>query len=125
MRLEGKKTSLGVASKKTDINKHLILLFEGFLMVEITRLFWKKAVTFDNFVLGEVESAELDTSNWQIINLFVALSDEASKKMGFKHPYLGKVTVCLPVSTVDSVAPDKVMLNKNFEELRSLRQCRE
>jgi hypothetical protein len=94
-------------------------------MVEITRLFWKKAVTYDNFVLGEVESAELDTSNWQIINLFVALSDEASKKMGFKHPYLGKVTVCLPVSTVDSVAPDKVVLNKKFEELRNLRQCKE
>lgn len=94
-------------------------------MVEITRLFWKKAVTDDNFVLGEVESAELDTSNWQIINLFVALSEEASKKMGFKHPYLGKVTVCLPVSTVDSVAPDKVVLNKKFDELRNLRQCKE
>jgi len=94
-------------------------------MVEITRLFWKKALTLDNFVLGEVESAELDTSNWQIINLFVALSEEANKKMGFKHPYLGKVTVCLPVSTVDSVAPDKVVLNKKFEELRNLRQCKE
>jgi sporulation protein YlmC with PRC-barrel domain len=94
-------------------------------MVEITRLFWKKAVTSDGFVLGEVESAELDMSNWQIINLFVALSEEASKKMGFKHPYLGKVTVCLPVSTVDSAEPDKIALNKTIDELRSLRQCRE
>ncbi len=94
-------------------------------MVEITKLFWKPAFTSDGFLLGEVHSAELDMSNWQIINLFVALTDEASKKMGFKHPYLGKVTVCLPVSTVDSVAPDKVVLNKKFEELRSLRQCKE
>jgi sporulation protein YlmC with PRC-barrel domain len=93
-------------------------------MVEITRLFWKPAVTSDNFVLGEVQSAELDMSNWQIINLFVALSEEASKKMGFKHPYLGKVIVCLPVSTVES-AGDKVMLNKTIEELKTLRQCRE
>jgi sporulation protein YlmC with PRC-barrel domain len=124
MLLERKKIFLNVSSKNR-YKEALDITIEGFLMVEITRLFWKKAVTFDNFVLGEVESAELDTSNWQIINLFVALSDEASKKMGFKHPYLGKVTVCLPVSTVDSVAPDKVMLNKKFEELRSLRQCRE
>ncbi len=57
--LESKKTSLSVVLKKTDIKKRLVLLFEGFLMVEITRLFWKKAVTSDNFVLGEVESAEL------------------------------------------------------------------
>jgi sporulation protein YlmC with PRC-barrel domain len=93
-------------------------------MVEITKLFWKPAVTSDGFVLGEVHSAELDTSNWQIINLFVALSEEASKKLGFKHPYLGKVTVCLPVSTVESVT-DKTVLNKTIEELRNLRQCRE
>ena len=93
-------------------------------MVEITRLFWKPAITSDGFVLGEVQSAELDMSNWQIINLFVALSEEASKKLGFKHPYLGKVMVCLPVSTVESVT-DKVVLNKTIEELRTLRQCRE
>ena len=93
-------------------------------MVEITKLFWKPAVTSDGFVLGEVHSAELDTSNWQIINLFVALSEEASKKLGFKHPYLGKVMVCLPVSTVESVT-DKTVLNKTIEELRTLRQCRE
>ena len=42
-------------------------------MVEITKLFWRNAYTSDSFLLGEVHSAELDTSNWQIINLFVAL----------------------------------------------------
>ena len=93
-------------------------------MVEITKLFWKPAFTSDGFLLGEVHSAELDTSNWQIINLFVTLSEEASKKMGFKHPYLGKVIVCLPVSNVESVG-DKTVLNKTIEELRTLRQCRE
>ena len=93
-------------------------------MVEITKLFWKQAFTSDDFLLGEVQSAELDMSNWQIINLFVALTDEASKKLGFKHPYLGKVLVCLPVSAVESIT-DKAVLNKTIEELRSLRQCRE
>lgn len=93
-------------------------------MVEITKLFWKPVVTSDSFVLGEVHSAELDMSNWQIINLFVTLSEEASKKLGFKHPYLGKVVVCLPVSAVADFT-DKTLLNKTIEELGNLRQCRE
>jgi sporulation protein YlmC with PRC-barrel domain len=94
-------------------------------MVEITRMFWKKAVTSDNFVLGEVESADLNIENWQISSLFVGLSEEGSKKLGFKHPYLGKVVVCLPVSAVKSVVSDKVVLSKTVEELRSLKQCKE
>jgi sporulation protein YlmC with PRC-barrel domain len=93
-------------------------------MVEITKLFGKPAFTSDGLLLGEVHSAELDMSNWQIINLFVALSEEASIKLGFKHPYLGKVMVCLPVSTVESVT-DKAVLNKTMDELSTLRQCRE
>ncbi len=93
-------------------------------MVEITRLFWKKAFTKDNLELGEINSAELDMSNWQIINLYVNLSDEASRAFGFTRPYLGRVMVCLPVSTVESIK-DVAILNKTLEELRSLKQCRE
>jgi sporulation protein YlmC with PRC-barrel domain len=94
-------------------------------MVEITRLFWKRAFTSDDVLLGEVESADLDMNTWQITNLFVGLTDEASQKMGFKHPFLGKIVVCLPVSTVKSIAADKTVLNKTMEELRSLKQCKE
>jgi sporulation protein YlmC with PRC-barrel domain len=93
-------------------------------MVEITRLFWKKAYTADNFELGEVHSAELDMGTWQITSLYVNLTDEATKAFGFKQPYLGRVTVCLPVSAVKAIA-DVAMLNQTLEELRSLRQCKE
>jgi hypothetical protein len=99
--------------------------FKGVFMVEITRIFWKKAVTAENFVLGEVESADLDMSNWQISSLFVALSDEANNKLGFKHPFLGKVVVCLPVAAVHSVEADKVLLNYTLDELSNLKQCKE
>jgi sporulation protein YlmC with PRC-barrel domain len=102
----------------------LLFFIEGFFMVEITRLFWKRAFTSDNKVLGEVESAELDMSNWKIINLYVALTDEAIKAFGFKHPYLGKVIVCLPVEEVETIK-DTVVLNKTMEQLRDLKQCRE
>jgi sporulation protein YlmC with PRC-barrel domain len=96
-----------------------------FFMVEITRMFWKKAVTSDNFVLGEVQSAELNMENWQVTNLFVGLSEEASQKFGFKHPFLGKVVICLPVEAVHSLEVDHVMLNYTIEELSNLKQCKE
>jgi hypothetical protein len=93
-------------------------------MVEITRLFWKRAFTADNMLLGEVESAELDTNTWQITNFYIALSDTAIRELGFKHPYLGKVIVCLPASTVASIK-ETAVLNKTMEELRSLKECKE
>ncbi len=93
-------------------------------MVEITRVFWKKAYTSDNFLLGEIESAEVDLANWQVTSLYVGLTDEATNALGFKRPFLGKIVVCLPVSTVQTVE-DSAVLNKTKAELRDLRQCKE
>jgi sporulation protein YlmC with PRC-barrel domain len=93
-------------------------------MVEISRLFWKKAYTSDSFLLGEVESAELDTNTWQIINFYVGLTDEATKKLGFKRPYLGKLVVCLPTTAVKTFE-DTAVLNKTMAELSQLKQCKE
>ena len=93
-------------------------------MVEISRLFWKKAFTSDAFLLGEVESAELDMNTWQITNFYVGLSDEAAKKLGFKHPFLGKVVICLPVSEIKTIQ-DTAILSKTMAELQGLKQCKE
>ncbi|MCW4004897.1 MAG: hypothetical protein NWE95_13405 [Candidatus Bathyarchaeota archaeon] len=93
-------------------------------MVEITRLFWKKAITSDAVVLGEIQSAEVNMDTWQVTNFFVALGDEATKALGFKHPYLGKVIVCLPVSEVKTIG-DTAILNKTVSELLNLRECKE
>jgi sporulation protein YlmC with PRC-barrel domain len=94
-----------------------------FCMVEIGRLFWKRVVTSDDYVIGETESAELDTVTWQVKSLYVSLNDEASEKMGFERPYFGKVFVCLPVSTVKELG-DLITLNKTFDELQELRECK-
>ena len=93
-------------------------------MVEISRLFWRKAFTSDAFLLGEVESAELDMNTWQITNFYVGLTDEATRMLGFKRPFLGKIVVCLPVSAIKSIK-DTAILNKTIEELRSLKECKE
>jgi len=93
-------------------------------MVEITKLFWKRTYTADNFELGEIHSADLDPQTWKINSLFVALTDEAANAFGLKHPFLGKVIVCLPTSAVTSIT-DTAILNQTLEELRSLKQCKE
>ena len=94
-----------------------------FCMVEIGRLFWKRVTTSDDYVIGETESAELDTVTWQVKSLYVSLNDEASEKMGFDRPYFGKIFVCLPVSTVREIG-DLITLNKTFDELQELRECK-
>jgi len=93
-------------------------------MVEITRLFWKKAFTSDNVLLGEIDNAELDTNTWQITNFYVGLSGEATKTLGFKRPYLGRVTVCLPASSIETIK-DTVILNQTLQELHNLKVCKE
>ncbi len=93
-------------------------------MVEISRLFWKKAYTSDAILLGEVESAELDMNTWQIRNFYIGLTDESTRMLGFKRPFLGKVVVCLPVSAVKSYS-DTAILNKSMQELRDLKECKE
>jgi sporulation protein YlmC with PRC-barrel domain len=92
-------------------------------MIEITRLFWKKVVTSDAFVLGEIHSAVLDTETWQLTSFYVALNDETAKKLGFESPFLGKVMVCLPTSVVKSIK-DTAVLSKTFAELQELRECK-
>jgi sporulation protein YlmC with PRC-barrel domain len=93
-------------------------------MVEISRLFWKKVYTSDNFLLGETESGELDPSTWQIKSLYVSLTDEGTRLLGFKRPFLGKVMVCLPVSMIATIK-ETAVLNKNSKELNELRECKE
>ena len=92
-------------------------------MVEIGRLFWKKVVTSDDFVIGEIESAELDMPTWQLKSFYVSLNDETTKRLGFERPYFGKIFVCLPVSTIKEIG-DFAFLNKTFNELEELRECK-
>jgi hypothetical protein len=75
-------------------------------------------------LLGEVESAEVDTNTWQITNFYIGLTDEATGMLGFKRPFLGKVVVCLPASVIKSFQ-DKAILNKTIQELKDLKECKE
>jgi sporulation protein YlmC with PRC-barrel domain len=92
-------------------------------MVEVTRLFWKRVVASDGFAMGEIHSAVLDMDTWKLTSFYVALNDEAAKKLGFTSPFLGKVMVCLPVSAVKEIK-EIAVLNKTLEELQELKECK-
>jgi len=92
-------------------------------MVDVGRLFWKKAYTSDAYLLGEVQSVELDLTTWQVTNLYVGLTEEATAALGFKQPFLGRVVVCLPVSLVQSFT-DTAVLNKTRAELAGIKECK-
>ena len=93
-------------------------------MVEITRLFWKKTYTSDSFLLGDIEDADVDPNTWQVSSFYVGLTDEATKMLGFKRPFLGKIVVCLPASTIKTIQ-ESAYLNKTIAELRGLKECKE
>jgi sporulation protein YlmC with PRC-barrel domain len=95
-----------------------------FFMVEISRLFWKKVYTSDAFLVGEIESAELDRTTWQITNFYVSLTDGATQLLGLRRPFMGKVMVCLPVSLINTIS-DTAILNKTRLELNELKECKE
>jgi sporulation protein YlmC with PRC-barrel domain len=92
-------------------------------MVEITKLFWKKVITADGFVLGEIHSGEVDENTWLMTHFYVSLNDEAARALGFQVPFLGKVVVCLPVSTIEA-SKEATVLNKTLEEMRQLKECK-
>ena len=43
--------------------------------------------------------------------------------LGFERPFLGKVTVCLPVSVIKAIK-DTAVLNKTIQELQELKECK-
>jgi sporulation protein YlmC with PRC-barrel domain len=119
-----KKDSARVRCRQANIGALVNLLSRFTVMVEITRLFWKKAYTADAFLLGDIEEAEVDMNNWQVTSFYIGLTDEATRHLGFKRPLLGKVTVCLPVSIIKTIQ-DSAILNKTMAELRNLKECKE
>jgi len=88
-------------------------------VINIGKLMGKKVIGANAYMLGEVNGAQIDTEKWQVTHLHVSLTDEAIRELGFKKPFMGSVTVCLPVSLVQAVG-DVITLNKGINELRDV-----
>jgi len=87
-------------------------------MVTFGKLMGKRVIGANAYLLGEVHGADVDTGKWQVTHLHVSLTDEATRELGFKKPFLGAVVVCLPVNLIQAIG-DVITLNKSIQELRS------
>jgi len=79
----------------------------------------KRVIGANAYLLGEVTGADIDTMKWQLTHLHVSLTDDATRELGFKKPFMGSVIVCLPVQLIQAVG-DVITLNKGVDELRNV-----
>lgn len=89
-------------------------------MIELTD---KQVITADAYTLGEVIGAEVDTKVWKVTHLNVSLSDDATRELGFRKPFLGHVDVCLPVELIEAYG-DVITLRKDLANLKELPECK-
>ena len=85
------------------------------VLVSFDKLSGMFVICAGGFDLGEINGIDLDTNNWQVINLHVKLSKAASEDLGFKKRFRSS-TVCVPISLISTVG-DNVLLNKTLDEL--------
>ena len=91
--------------------------------MKVSNMNGMKVITADAFRLGEVDGAHADTETWQITNLIVELTKEATKELNFKKPLFGSLTVCLPIAAVKQVG-DVINLNKSLLEFKDLKEVK-
>ncbi|MCW3995761.1 MAG: hypothetical protein NWE98_06395 [Candidatus Bathyarchaeota archaeon] len=84
-------------------------------MVDTEELTGKNVIAEGGIVLGEVKGTQVNTSTWQITNLKVKLSNQASDQLGFKKRFRSS-TICMPVTLVSAVG-DVITLTKSLIEL--------
>ena len=85
--------------------------------MKVADLVGKQVITSEAEVLGQIEGVDVDISTWTVSNLLVTLLKINVKKLNFKKPLLGSVTVCLPVSAIKTVG-DVVSLTESIQDLK-------
>ncbi|TRO45857.1 hypothetical protein E2P30_00915 [Candidatus Bathyarchaeota archaeon] len=90
--------------------------------MKVGKLNGMSVITSDAYTLGEVDGAHTDINTWNITHLDIDLTKEATAELGFKKPFLGALTVCLPIGAVKKVG-DVITLNQTLLELKNLKEC--
>jgi len=114
--------SVGDVITLTEPIRNLKDVAEKEMNVNPVKIEGKKVVSEKGYTVGEVEALDVDTSDWHVTGLQVALNDEAATELGFKRPILSKVAVIIPSSTVEEIG-NFVTLDKSIENLESLVEC--
>lgn len=89
-------------------------------MVNVSLLMGKSVVGANAKLVGSVTGVEADLlPAWRITHLHVSLTEEATRELGYKKPFLGSVQVLLPVSIVKAVG-DFITVDKALNELKDI-----
>ena len=88
-------------------------------LVKTENLKGRKVVGAKGYVVGEVESLDVDPSNWQVTDLQVSLSKDAIIKLGLNKPLLRKGEITIPTDIVSSVG-NMITLNDDIQDLKAL-----
>ena len=91
--------------------------------MKVSNMNGMKVITADAFTLGEIDGTHADIASWQITNLDVELTKDATKELNFKKPMFGSLTVCLPITAVKEIG-DVITLNKSLIEFKDLKECK-
>jgi sporulation protein YlmC with PRC-barrel domain len=88
--------------------------------VNVNVLLGKSVVADDARLVGSVTGVEVELMpKWEVTHLHVSLTEETTRELGYKKPFLGSVDVVLPISIVKAVG-DVISLDKKIEDLRDL-----
>ena len=90
--------------------------------VNPTKLKGKKVVGAKGQNVGEVESLDLEPSNWQVTGLQVSLTAEAATELGCNKSFLRKAVVAIPTKIVASVG-NMIILNEDIQDFKTLVTC--
>ncbi|MEM3629594.1 MAG: hypothetical protein QXE06_09550 [Candidatus Bathyarchaeia archaeon] len=89
-------------------------------MVNVNTLLGKNVVGDDARLIGSVTGVEVELMpKWQITHLHVSLTEETTRELGYKKPFLGSVEVLIPISIVKAVG-DLISLDKKTAELKDI-----
>jgi sporulation protein YlmC with PRC-barrel domain len=88
--------------------------------VNVNILLGKNVVAEDARLVGAVTGVEVELMpKWEITHLHVSLTEDTTRELGYKKPFLGSVNVILPVSIIKAVG-DVISLDKKIGDLKDL-----
>ena len=88
--------------------------------VNVNILLGKSVIAADARLVGAVTGVEVELMpKWEVTHLHVSLTEETTRELGYKKPFLGSVDVILPISIVKAVG-DLISLDKKIDDLRDL-----
>jgi sporulation protein YlmC with PRC-barrel domain len=81
-----------------------------------------KVYSSDSFYVGDVIAAEINIQKWEITHFQIELSDDIIKRLGYKKPLLGRISICIPVGYIKTVG-DVITIDRTLKELEKLPEC--